>query len=268
MPSLRIEDQDLYYDWTRANDDGLTLVFIHGLGSSSSFFAPIIPTLVKHGCSCLAFDTPGSALSKYRGRDCDSEMICGAASALITALDLDSKRIIVVGHSMGAIFASELALHLDLVGVVLIGPVSPSDALGQLFAARIKRVEAEGMEAMASTIPTAATGPKATSTHRAFIRALLLAQSPQGYMSLCRTIASAKCPRYGDIRCPLLIIAGSHDLTSPPQDSREILQSWGGEQRQKRVEVLEGVGHWHCIEAADEVCELVKIFADSLSREF
>lgn len=76
---------------------------------------------------------------------------------------------------------------------------------------------------MASTIPAAATGPKATSTHRAFIRALLLAQSPEGYMSLCRTIASAKCPRYGDIRCPLLIVAGSHDQTSPLRGSRDIL---------------------------------------------
>lgn len=43
---------------------------------------------------------------------------------------------------MGAIVASELALHLDLAGVVLIGPVSPSDALGELFAARIQRVQA------------------------------------------------------------------------------------------------------------------------------
>lgn len=59
MPSLRIQDQDLYYDWTRAGDDGLILVFIHGLGSSNSFYAPIIPSLVEAGYSCLAFDTPG-----------------------------------------------------------------------------------------------------------------------------------------------------------------------------------------------------------------
>lgn len=59
MPCLRIEDQDLYYDWTQAGDDSLVLVFIHGLGSSSSFYAPIIPSLVEHGYSCLAFDTPG-----------------------------------------------------------------------------------------------------------------------------------------------------------------------------------------------------------------
>lgn len=82
----------------------------------------------------------------------------------------------------------------------------------------------EGMEAMASTIPKAATGPRAMSTHRSFISALLLAQSPEGYMSLCRTIVSARRPRYRDIRCSLLVLAGSHDQTSSLQDCREILQ--------------------------------------------
>lgn len=43
---------------------------------------------------------------------------------------------------MGAIVAAELALRLDLAGVVLIGPVNPSEKLGQLFAVRIRRVQA------------------------------------------------------------------------------------------------------------------------------
>lgn len=45
-----------------------------------------------------------------------------------------------------------------------------------------------------------------------------------------------------------------------------IRHRWGAEGRHKRLEVLQGVGHWHCIEAADEVCELVKAFADGLSK--
>lgn len=63
------------------------------------------------------------------------------AVALIAALELDVKRIVVVGHSMGAIIASELALRLDILGVILIGPVNPSAALADVFDARIKLVE-------------------------------------------------------------------------------------------------------------------------------
>lgn len=42
---------------------------------------------------------------------------------------------------MGAIIASELALRLDILGVILIGPVNPSAALADVFDARIKLVE-------------------------------------------------------------------------------------------------------------------------------
>lgn len=60
MPSIRIDDQELYYTWTPAGD-GPILLFIHGLGSSSSFYSTIIPSLVEKGHSCLAFDTPGNS---------------------------------------------------------------------------------------------------------------------------------------------------------------------------------------------------------------
>ena len=79
-------------------------------------------------------------------------------------------------------------------------------------------------EGVAAVVPSAATGPKATATQQAFIRTLLLAQSPEGYKSLCRTIQWANRPQYEDIKCPLLIIAGSHDKTSPLGGSEHILQ--------------------------------------------
>ncbi|KZZ88039.1 alpha/beta hydrolase fold family protein [Moelleriella libera RCEF 2490] len=149
---------------------------------------------------------------------------CGAVLALIALLELDAKRIIVVGHSLGAIVASEVSLHLGLLGTVLIGPVNPSAALAEVFTARLQLLEKEGMEGIANVVPFAATGPGATATQQAFIRALLLAQSPEGYASLCRMIINAQRPRYEDIKCPLLIITGSHDETAPMSGSQQILR--------------------------------------------
>ncbi|KAG5939763.1 hypothetical protein E4U53_007737 [Claviceps sorghi] len=265
MPSLTFDNQELYYTWS-PGADGPILLFVHGLGSSSSFYATMIPSLVEKGHSCLAFDTPGSALSKYPGRDSDVEAICGAALALIAMLQLDCKRVIVVGHSMGAIVASEMALHLKPLGVVLLGPVNPSPELADVFTARIHLVQKEGMEGVANVVPSAATGPRATATQKAFIRSLLLAQTPEGYSSLCRTIASAHKPRYEDAMCPLLIIVGSRDNTAPMAGCQEILNSWGVEAGRKRMRVLQGVGHWHCIEAADEVEALVDEFAQGMKE--
>ncbi|KAG5923905.1 hypothetical protein E4U42_004797 [Claviceps africana] len=265
MPSVNIDSQELYYTWS-PRGKGPVLLFVHGLGSSSSFYSTIIPSLVEKGHSCLAFDIPGSALSRYRGRDSDVEAICGAALALLSILQLDCKRVIVVGHSMGAIVASEMALHLNPLGIVLLGPVNPSPELAHVFTARIQLVQKDGMEGVANVVPSAATGPQATATHKAFIRTLLLAQSPEGYSSLCRTIAGAHKPRYEDAMCPLLIIVGSHDNTAPMAGCQEILNSWGVEAGRKRMRVLQGVGHWHCIEAADEVEALIDEFARGIKE--
>ena len=65
MPYKEVNGKTLFYVWKPAKDDGdlkdprLTLVFIHGLGSSSSFYAPLIPGLAAAGFSCLAIDTYG-----------------------------------------------------------------------------------------------------------------------------------------------------------------------------------------------------------------
>ena len=80
------------------------------------------------------------------------------------------------------------------------------------------------MEALADTIPGAATGSKATALHHAFVRALIMAQKPEGYASLCKVIAGAKAPHYAAVRCPVLIIAGADDKTAPLSSSEMILQ--------------------------------------------
>jgi hypothetical protein len=70
------------------------------------------------------------------------------------------------------------------------------------------------MEAMAVTIPGAATGSKSTPTQQAFIRSLLLSQELAGYVSLCKVIAGATPPEYAKVTCPLLIVAGEEDKSA------------------------------------------------------
>ena len=82
----------------------------------------------------------------------------------------------------------------------------------------------DGMEALADTIPNAATGSSATQVHRSFVRTLVMAQDPQGYASLCKVIADATAPEYSSVMCPVLIIAGAEDKTAPLQSSELILK--------------------------------------------
>lgn len=61
MPFVTVNDRSLYYFLRRpeVSNETLTLVFIPGLGSSSSFYATIIPYLVEAGFTCLSIDTHG-----------------------------------------------------------------------------------------------------------------------------------------------------------------------------------------------------------------
>lgn len=41
-------------------------------------------------------------------------------------------------------------------------------------------------------------------------------------------------------------------------------KSCGTETKAKKLEILEGVGHWHCVEAADTIGPMIGDFAKNL----
>ncbi|KAK2751127.1 hypothetical protein FQN57_000202 [Myotisia sp. PD_48] len=267
MPFIQANGKQLFYMHRKpdgAQDPEITFLMIHGLGSSHSYYVPLFQRLVSAGFGCLAYDTYGSGLSKFQGGSQDVQSMSEDALGLMAALNLDPKRTVVVGHSMGGMIANSLASQRPFAGAVLLGPVHPGSGMTEAFAKRIKAVETNGMEAMADMIPWAATGAKSTPTHHAWIRTLLLSQQPEGYMSLCSVIAGASPPPYANITSPVLIIAGAEDKSTPLQGCQTILDGLGTESPSKKIEVIEGVGHWLCVEAADEVGRLIQEFAMKL----
>lgn len=117
---------------------------------------------------------------------------------------------------------------------------------------------------MANSIPNGATGTSTTATQKGFIREMLMAQDPEGYMANCGAIERATPPAYADVQCPVLIVAGDQDKSAPLAGCEYILGEIGTHQSRKRLEVLEGVGHWHCVEAPDQVGPLIRTFIENL----
>jgi esterase/lipase len=114
------------------------------------------------------------------------------------------------------------------------------------------------MEPLANSIPKAATGSTSTVLQQAFIRELILAQNPAGYIAHCKVIVNATKPDYAAIKAPFLIIAGQEDKSAPLDGCVSIINSVSSSK--KILEVLDGVGHWHCIEASDEVGRVMSEF--------
>lgn len=145
-----------------------------------------------------------------------------------------------------------------MIAAVLIGPVYPNPDVVPVFQKRCATVEKHGMQPMADTIPGAAVGRKASSLVKGLIRELLLGQSPEGYCSNCRVIANAKPPRYPKIQVPILILAGDEDKSAPLEGCKRMFEEIGT--NKKTLEIMPGVGHWHCLEAPDEVVRLIESF--------
>jgi pimeloyl-ACP methyl ester carboxylesterase len=118
------------------------------------------------------------------------------------------------------------------------------------------------MESLANSIPGAATGSASTALVRSFIRELVLGQNPKGYAALCRAIANAPTVDYGAITAPFLLIAGEEDKSASMEGCEFIFN--GVTSENKKMEVLKQVGHWHCLEAPDEVGKLVEEFVARL----
>ncbi|KAM3084900.1 hypothetical protein ACMFMG_003345 [Clarireedia jacksonii] len=269
MPSVAVNGKSVFYTLTPPSEEksesrasSITTLLIHGLGSSSCFYHSMLPEISRKS-TCVAIDTPGSGLSTLGVAQQTVSSIVDDAIALLDTLSVRSK-ILVIGHSMGGIIASEIATKYPerVRGVVLLGPVNPSPSITEVFDKRIAVVEKDGLESLADTIPPAATGKGASPLVHAFVRALILSTSVEGYSSLCRVIASAERPKYDRIKVPLLILAGDEDKTAPLEACKEILNAYGTTPQQKKLTVLPGLGHWHCIEGPKLVAQHIADFID------
>ncbi|KAF9696505.1 hypothetical protein EKO04_005470 [Ascochyta lentis] len=261
MPFLNISDKKIHYtDLKPEGKDALeTFIFMHGLGSSQNYYYAVVERLRVKGFRCIIFDNTGAGRSPYTGTDSNIQSLGDDIIGILDALNVP--KAVVVGHSMGGIVAAHLAAERSdrVLAAVLIGPVYPNEGAATVFAKRIEAVQKDGMQSMADTVPQTAVGSTAISPlASAFIRELLLSQDPAGYCANCRVISNAKPPNYSNINIPVLILAGEEDKSAPLEGCQKMFEEMSTSE--KRLEVLKGVGHWHCIEAFEEVAKLVEGF--------
>ncbi|KAL8371216.1 hypothetical protein RB595_001185 [Gaeumannomyces hyphopodioides] len=124
------------------------LVFIHGLGGSAAQFQPLLTSLINVS-SCLAVDLPGCGRSEFAPADWDAY----TTDSLVELLELviedyrekdAGQQVVLIGHSMGAALAAQLASKTsprcsvvsdNVLGLVAICPPSqpPSEKQTSLF---------------------------------------------------------------------------------------------------------------------------------------
>ncbi|EDU41508.1 MhpC hydrolase or acyltransferase alpha beta hydrolase superfamily [Pyrenophora tritici-repentis] len=260
MPFIRLGYKRIHYTDSKPRDgkERETFVFMHGLGSSQNYYHGVTQVLVASGFRCITFDNTGAGRSPYTFVEQSIESMSNDVIGILDALEVE--KAVFVGHSMGGIVGAHVAAERSdrIVAAILVGPVYPNTGLIPVFQKRIETVEKDGMQPLADSIPDAAVGKKASPLAKGMIRELLLSQDPAGYVSNCRVILNASPPHYSKISVPILILAGAEDKSAPLEGCKKMFEEMGS--TKKRLEIMEGVGHWHCLEAFDEVAKLIEGF--------
>jgi pimeloyl-ACP methyl ester carboxylesterase len=171
------------------------VVLVHGIGMSHRYFARLRARLAPER-TVVSVDLPGHGGVPKPGMDAGIPAIAEGLGAALDAIDLG--RAVVVGHSMGAQWATELAVQRpDLVAaVVLVGPVADD------------RNRTLPRQALALAVDSARETPLAnTIVFTDYLRCGI-----RWYLAQARhMVAYPLEERVGMLRAPVLVLRGGRD---------------------------------------------------------
>ena len=94
--------------------DGPPIVFLHGLGATSSSFQPLLPAL--RGFRCIRPDFPGAGRSARSYGPVTIDFLCETARDIVKGIAGAPAHI--VAHSMGTLVAQHLAVAPQSAAIV------------------------------------------------------------------------------------------------------------------------------------------------------
>jgi pimeloyl-ACP methyl ester carboxylesterase len=214
--------------------DGVSLVLLHGIGSNAGSFSSMIEAL-DPSLDILAWDAPG-----YGGSEplaIASPQPSDYAQALAGVLDaLRLERIVLAGHSLGALFAGSFAAAFPerIMALALLSPalgyrVPLGGVLPPHVQGRIDDLDRLGPEAFAASraarlVYLAETKPEVLARTRAAMASL----DPAGYAQAVRALGHGDLlADAADITAPTCVAVGAEDVVTPPAGARELYSVLG-----------------------------------------
>jgi pimeloyl-ACP methyl ester carboxylesterase len=263
VPDIEVNGVRLVYD---EYGSGPPVIAIHGWGGCRQVWKPQVGDFSR-AHRLIAIDLPGHGDSGRPQGDhhYSPPAVADDVRALMDRLQID--RAVLMGQSMGT-FISQLVYHSDATRVralVLTGAISGSPPKGRIAGLwvddLVKDIEANGIKnylerniqyffspGFDPAIQKASTVECYKLAQHA---AIAYARSVSGYSIR---------DRLGDIRVPTLIINGTHDGRTPPEESefmnRHIPDAW--------LKLIKGAGHLANVEQPAVFNRAVLSFVDSL----
>jgi pimeloyl-ACP methyl ester carboxylesterase len=198
-------------------------VLLHGVGSNAESFLPLMKTLPA-SLDVIAWNAPGYGQSKCLEDEFPTPP--DYAAALVDLLDtLGAQCVVLVGHSIGALFAGSFAAgHPERVSALaLLSPalgyrIAPGERLPAAVQSRIDEVTTLGPAAFAAKRSLRLVGnPAAYPDVVAAVERAMAAIHPKGYAQAVWALGSGDLIRdLKKINAPTIIAVGDLDVVTPP----------------------------------------------------
>lgn len=262
MPTIDINGVQLHY---REHGEGSALLLVHGLGTGSADFAPMLPRLSRQHrviAPCLR----GFGESQRPPGPYSIPLLADDLRALLDALGI--ARCHVCGVSMGGAVVLQLAVddpgRLSSLIVINSQPSFVIDTwkkrllyLSRLWLTRLLGFERFGRLQARRNFP----GPGFAEL-RGSLRGRYR-NTPAAYFGMLRALAGWEVvDRLQRVQAPVLMIASEFDYT-PPAEKRRFAALF----RNARVEVIAGARHAVHLERSDEVADAVARFTAAVEVE-
>ena len=238
---------------------GHAVVYANSLGTDLRMWGGVADALPGH--RHIGFDKRGHGLSATPATGWTVADLADDVAALMDHLGLN--RAVIAGCSVGGMVAMAMAIrHPARCAALVLSNTAARIGTDDSWQARISAVETGGLGGLADTIIDRWFSARFRQSPEALAwQTMLLRCDPAGYVGTCRALAQADL-RAGvaGLTLPVLMLAGSDDLSTPPDLVRETAALIPG----ARVVVMQGSGHIPAIDAPDATARLIGEFLKGL----
>lgn len=242
------------------------IVLLHELGGSMGSWDQVASALEPRW-RVLRYDQRGHGRSEKPRAPCTLDDQARDLGAVLAAAGV-SPPCLLVGAAAGAAIAVSYALRhpARVAGLVLCPPALGADPQRRAYLDERSRMAVEqGMRAVvdASLANSYPAGIRRDASAFQAYRARFLGCDPVGYAHANQALAGADLDaRLAQLRCPVLVVAGRHDLLRPPAYARRVADAIPAA---RYIEI--DSGHLMAVQAPAALAEAIAAHGATLSWE-
>lgn len=239
------------------------IVFSNSLAADLGMYDEVAERLAADA-RIVRYDTRGHGQSDAPESGYSIERLGRDIIAVLDALKIE--RAVVCGTSLGGLTAMWLGVHAaDRVSGLIPANTAANFPPETMWRDRAATVRASGVDSLVQGSLERWLTAGYRTTHPARVEQLarmIKTTAPAGYAGCCDVLAEADLlPELEKIKCPVRVIAGRHDPSTPPARAAEIVSAIKGAE----VVTLEAA-HISAVEAPDAFAAAVRGFLSSIEK--